>query len=136
MWQVAAFGLTVVASCWWLLAPVYQPQSTCSGGGSSTGASWDTCAPPTSMLAAGAWGYVAWFVVVPVVLASLPLVVRGRTWRVLSVVSAVGLLALVVSGGISFGLPFVPGAACAVVGAVRRTARGGREVSPGSLASM
>ena len=119
-WQVAALGLTVAASCWWLLAPVYQPQSTCSGGGSSSGASWSTCDPPTTLLAAGAWGYVVSFAVVPVLLAALALVGRGRAWSTLSIVSAAGLGALVVLGGLSFGLPFLPGAVCAVVGAALR----------------
>ncbi|ACZ29837.1 hypothetical protein Xcel_0799 [Xylanimonas cellulosilytica DSM 15894] len=120
---MAAFGLAVAASGWWLLAPIYQPETTCSGGGSSTGASWETCEAPSSMAAAGAWGYIVWFVVIPVVLAGLPLVARGRAWSVLSAVSAAGLVIVVLTGGISFGLPLVPGAACAVVGAVLRNRR-------------
>lgn len=119
-WQVAAFGLVLAASCWWLLAPIYQPESTCSGGGSSSGGSWGTCAPPTSLLTAGAWGYVTYLAGVPVLLALLPLTVRGRPWTAASVVSATGLTLVALLGGLSLGLPVLPGAVCAVVGACVR----------------
>ncbi|MEL7976469.1 hypothetical protein AAG589_11450 [Isoptericola sp. F-RaC21] len=123
-WQVVALGLVVAAAGYLLTAPIYQPQSECSGGAtySSTGelvSEWDTCEPATSLLAAGDMPYIAG-VVAPVLLAVLPLAARGRAWTVLSVLSATCLVVYVMLGGLSVGLFFVPGALCAVVGAVLR----------------
>jgi len=128
-WQVVALGLVVAAAVYLLTAPIYQPQAECSGGGtySSTGelvSEWDTCDPATSMLAAGAWSYVAG-VVAPILLAALPLAARGRAWTVLSALSAVCLVVYAVLGGFSVGLFFVPGTLCAVVGAVLRRPQAG-----------
>lgn len=125
-WQVVAFGLVAAASGYLLTAPIYQPETECSAGGSSGPAgefvSWSSCAPPTSLLAAGALAYIAW-VVAAIPLAALPLAARGRTWTVLSTVSAVGLVLFVALGGFALGPLFVPGALCAVVGAVARRER-------------
>ncbi|MFE5310783.1 hypothetical protein [Isoptericola sp. NPDC056605] len=129
VWQVVALGLVVAAAVFLLTAPIYQSESVCSGGAtySSTGelvSEWETCEPATSMLATGAWSYVTG-VVAPVLLAALPLAARGRAWTVLSIVSAVCLVVYVLLGGFSVGLFFVPGALCAVVGAVLRRPRPG-----------
>ncbi|MCZ2263318.1 hypothetical protein [Isoptericola sp. QY 916] len=128
-WQVVAAGLVVAAACYLLTAPVYQAESVCSGGGAvspsgETVSEWDTCEPATSLLAAEAWSYVAG-IVPPVLLAALPLAARGRAWTVLSVISAVCLVAYVLLGGFSVGLLFAPGALCAVVGATVRRPRPG-----------
>jgi hypothetical protein len=125
-WQVVALGLVVAASGWLLLAPIYQTETQCSGGGSSSStgevlSSWDTCDPPTSMLAAAlATGDVpglVWLVALPMLLAVPPVFARGRAWTMLSVASAVCLVTFVVLGGFALGPLFVPGASCAVVGA-------------------
>ncbi|MFI2102903.1 hypothetical protein ACH436_06400 [Isoptericola sp. NPDC019693] len=127
-WQVVALGLVVVGSTYLLTAPIYEAQSACSGGGSVSPSGelseWSTCDPPTSLLAARAWSYVAW-VAAPIPLAVLPMLVRGRAWTVLSVLSAVCLVVYVVLGGFSIGLVFAPGALCAVVGAAMRRPRPG-----------
>lgn len=129
-WQVVALGLVVAAAAYLLTAPIYQVESVCSGGGSvspsgETVSEWETCEPATSLLAAEAWSYVAG-IVPPVLLAALPVPVRGRAWTVLSILSATTLVVYVLLGGFSVGLFFVPGALCAVVGAaVRRPPRAG-----------
>lgn len=138
-WQIVALGLVVAAAGYLLTAPIYQVESVCSEGGSvspsgETVNEWATCEPATSMLAAEAWSYVAG-IVPPVLLAALPLVARGRAWTVLSVLSAVCLVAYVVLGGFSVGLFFAPGALCGVVGAVLRPPpRGRATATPAPLA--
>jgi len=142
-WQVAAFGLVVAASGWLLLDPVYQPETECSGGGSSSStgellSSWDTCGPPRSMLAeaftTGEVPTLAWYAAAPILLAALPLIARGRAWTNLSFASALCLVAVVLLGGFGFGRLFVPGALCAVVAVMvgRRRCRAG--VASGSPA--
>lgn len=75
-----------------------------------------------SLLAAGAVPYIAW-VLVPVLLAALPLAARGRALAPLSMVSAIGLVVFALLGGFAIGLLFLPGALCAVVGAIVRQPR-------------
>ncbi|QAY69246.1 hypothetical protein [Xylanimonas protaetiae] len=134
-WQVAAFGLVVLASGYLLLAPVYQPQTECSGGGSYSPSgelvsSWDTCDPPGAILTSGNLSLVAW-VSAPVLLAALPLAAHGRAWTVLSTVSAVSLVVFVLFlGGFAIGPSFVPGTVCAVVGALLRQRRAGSPSAP------
>lgn len=136
VWQVLALALTVAASAYLLTAPIYQPETECSGGGSysPTGellSSWDNCDPPTSLVAAGALSYIAW-VVAAIPLAVLPLAARGRAGGVLSAVSAVGLVLFVILGGFAIGPLFVPGALCAVVGATVHGPRQAVSAKPGA----
>jgi hypothetical protein len=111
-WQLAATALAVVAVVVLLVVPLYSSDSATV---SSDGTAVTDSAQQTLIAVNGAGVVVA--LLVPLLLAALPLPWRGQAWQVTSIVSAAALLVFCVLGGFSIGFAFVPAAICAVVGA-------------------
>lgn len=108
IWQLVAVALAVAASIAALFAPLFAVTAQQGVG--------QTQVRATALEVAGPSVYLV--VAVPLVLASLPLLGRGRrTWVWLSYISAVTLIIYTVTGIMSIGLLFLPTTIVAVIGA-------------------
>ncbi|WP_425954993.1 hypothetical protein [Xylanimonas sp. McL0601] len=122
-WQLAAVALTVVPMVAFLFVPLYAGSSSTT---SSDGVLVTQDTSATLFEVNGPGVLVA--LLLPVLIAVLPLPFRGRAWAVSSVVSAALLVVFVLLGGFSIGFAYVPAAVCAVVGACLRV-RSAHEVN-------
>jgi len=107
IWQLVAVALAVAASIAALFAPLFAVTAQQGVG--------QTQVRATALEVAGPSVYLV--VAVPLVLAALPLLGRGRTWVWLSYISAVTLIIYTVTGIMSIGLLFLPATIVAVIGA-------------------
>ncbi|WP_344094646.1 hypothetical protein [Microbacterium deminutum] len=106
--QVAALVLVAAASTVLLLVPTYESATTSSNG-------TETVTTQSMLEVNGPWLLVV--LAAPIVLAVLPVFARGRTWVVLSIVSATLLWVGVILGSLTIGIFFVPGAILALIAA-------------------
>ena len=106
--QLIALALAVAAMVMMVLIPTYTGVTMTSDGTEITSRS-------TLVQENGA--SVLLVLAIPVALAALPLLARGRAWQPLSIVSATLLLGLVVLGLASIGGFILPAAVAAIVGA-------------------
>lgn len=124
MLQVLALALAVVAAVLVLFLPSYSVVSSDSAGNETVTVQsiWQYSGPAFALVLA-----------IPVAVALVPVVVRGTAWPVVSVISAVALVAFWAFGAMSVGVAFLPAAAAAVVAAVLRPRPGSaadRDVRP------
>jgi hypothetical protein len=106
--QIAALVLAAVAATVVVFVPLATEATSDSSGNETTAAvSLLQSMGPSVFL----------IVAIPVVIAALPLFSRGRTWVVLSIVSAALLWTFVVLGALSIGVFFMPAAILSLVAA-------------------
>ncbi len=106
--QLVALVLAVAAASALAVLPTYIEMSVTSDGAQSVRGA-------TLVEANGLWA--AFLLAVPVVVAALPLLARGRAWQPLSIASVVLLFGCVIVGFLSIGWYFLPAAIAAAVGA-------------------
>lgn len=115
MLQALALVLTIVAAVLVLFLPSYTVATSDSSGSSTT-------------VSLSIWQYngpvFALVVAIPVVIALVPVLVRGRWWPLVSIVSAGLLLGFAFLGAMSVGIAFLPAALAAVVAALLRPRMG------------
>jgi len=109
MLQVLALVLAVVAAVLVLFMPSYTVVTSDSSGASTTEtlSIWQYNGPMFALVVA-----------IPVVIALVPVLVRGRWWPLVSVVSAGLLLGFAFLGAMSLGFAFLPAALAAGVAAM------------------
>ena len=107
IWQLVAVALAIAAGIAALVAPLFAV--TAQQG------VVQTQVRATALEVAGPSVYLV--VAVPLILAALPLLGRGRPWVWLSYISAVTLIVYTVTGIMSIGLLFLPATIVAVIGA-------------------
>lgn len=109
MLQVLALVLTVVTGVLVLFMPSYTVVTSDSSGASTTQtlSIWQYNGPLFALVVA-----------IPVAIALVPVLVRGRWWPLVSIVSAGLLLGFAFLGAMSIGFAFLPAALAAVVAAM------------------
>lgn len=107
IWQLVALALAIAAAAVALLAPIFAVTAQQGAGQTEVRA--------TALQVAGPSVFAV--VAIPLVLAVLPLLARGRPWVWLSYVSSVALAIYTITGIMSIGLLFLPATIVAVVGA-------------------
>jgi hypothetical protein len=115
MLQVLALVLTAVTAVLVLFMPSYTIVTSDSNGEQSisTLSIWEYNGPLFALVLA-----------VPVVVALIPVVMRGRWWPLVSVISAGLLLGFAFLGAMSIGLAFLPAALAAVAAAMLKPRMG------------
>lgn len=115
MLQVLALVLSVVAAALVLFMPSYTVVTSDSSGASTTQtlSIWQYNGPVFALVVA-----------IPVLIALIPVLVRGRWWPLVSVVSAGLLLGFAFLGAMSIGFAFLPAALAAAVAAMLRPRMG------------
>lgn len=113
--QVLALVLTAVTAVLVLFMPSYTVVTSDSNGEQSisTLRIWEYNGPLFALVLA-----------VPVVVALIPVVTRGRWWPLVSVISAGLLLGFAFLGAMSIGLAFLPAALAAVAAAMLKPRMG------------
>jgi len=116
MLQLLALVLALVAAGLVLFMPSYTVTTSDSSGAQTT-------------VTLSVWEYngpvFALVVAIPVLIALIPVLVRGRWWPLASVVSAGLLLGFAFLGAMTIGFAFLPAALAAVVAAMLRPRMGG-----------
>ncbi|MCL1870092.1 MAG: hypothetical protein FWF90_06720 [Promicromonosporaceae bacterium] len=110
-WQLAAVALVLVAGALLATIPVYAGSSTAMSDGTTT-----TVDSNATLFAVNGPAAVL-PLVLPLLLAALPLPWRGKAWQVTSIVSAAVLWVFCLLAGFTIGLWMVPAAVCALVAA-------------------
>lgn len=118
MLQVLALVLAVVTAALVLFMPSYTVVTSDSIGASTTAtlSIWQYNGPLFALVVA-----------IPVVIALAPVLVRGRWWPLVSVVSAGLLLGFAFLGAMSIGFAFLPTALAAALAAMLRPRIGASE---------
>ena len=111
MLHVLALVLAVVTAVLVLFMPSYTVVTTDSSGASTTEtlSIWQYNGPIFALVVA-----------IPVVIALIPALMRGRWWPLASIVSAGLLLGFAFLGALSLGFAFLPAALAASIAAMRR----------------
>jgi hypothetical protein len=106
--QIAALVLVAVAATVVVFVPLSTEVTSDSNGNETTAAvSLLQSMGPSVLL----------IVAIPIVIAALPLFSRGRSWMVLSIVSAALLWTFAVLGLLSIGVFFIPGGILSLIAA-------------------
>lgn len=115
MLQVLALVLAAVTAGLVLFMPSYTVVTSDARGNESTStlSIWEYNGPLFALVVA-----------IPVVIALIPVVTRGRWWPLVSVASAGLLLGFAFLGAMSIGMAFLPAALAAVVAAMLRPRMG------------
>ncbi|UUT35940.1 hypothetical protein [Microbacterium elymi] len=106
--QIIGFALTLAAGVALCFLPAFQSVTSDSDGHQAT--------RTQTLLQMQGSAYLL-VLVIPVLIAAVPLLLRGRAWRVSSIVAAVLLGVFALVGALSIGVFYLPAAIVEVVAA-------------------